>query len=119
MVTPRTKCAPPADGDDVQPAVGIATCLADERGRADIGQATVHRTDLATLADEHHAERLAARDAAIDHQPVALLEDVQRQRHAGAEDRVEGKEREFHRRCVCPPYGIKQASPGARLRLVE
>ena len=43
------------------------------------------------LAQQHHAEGLAALDAAVDHEAVALFEDVQGQRHTRAEH---GTERE-------------------------
>ena len=45
------------------------------------------------FADEHDAEGLAAVEAAIDHEPIALLEDVQRQRHARTEHGAEREER--------------------------
>jgi hypothetical protein len=49
------------------------------------------------VADEHDTERFACVEAAPGHRPVPLLEDVEGQDDAGAEDRVQWEERDLHR----------------------
>ena len=85
-----------ADRHEVEAAVRVAAGIADDGRRPDARDPAVERSGLSPLADEDDAEWLAGLDAVIDHPAVALLEDVERQRDAWAEDRVEGKERQFH-----------------------
>jgi len=47
------------------------------------------------LADQHHAEGLVAFQTALDHQTITRFEDMQVQRHARKEHRVEWKEGQF------------------------
>ena len=52
--------------------------------------------DLATLPDQDDPERRRGLEAVADHRPVAVLEDVEGQGDAGAQDGVEREERQFH-----------------------
>ena len=85
--------------EQVVAAVGVAAGLADLGHGPDArhGQAR-GRARLEALADEHDPERRAGLDAVAGQRPVAVLEDVERHDDAGAQDGVERKEGQFHRR---------------------
>src|SRR6266567_4620293 len=86
-----------ADGDDVEPSVVVPLDPAQGGGAADPVE-RVHAVDagLASLADRDHAEpaRLGPVEQVADELPVPLLEDVQRQQHAGVEHRAEREQRQ-------------------------
>ncbi len=86
-----------AGGQEVEPAIRVATRFADLGERAHARQrGDPVRTDLASVADQHDAERVPGVEAAPGHLAVALLEDVERQDDAWAEHHVEREERDLH-----------------------
>ncbi len=86
-----------ARDEQVVAAVGVAAGLADLGHGPDAGHGQARGgADLQALADEHDPERRARLDAVSGERPVAVLEDVERHHDAGAQDRVERKEGQFH-----------------------
>jgi len=86
-----------ADRDDIEPAVLVPLHPAHGGGAADlVERAHAVDTGLASLADRDHAEpaRLRPVEQVADELPVPLLEDVQRQHHAGVEHRAEREQRQ-------------------------
>ncbi len=83
------------DGQDVEASVGVGPGATDGGGGPDGSHLAAGLPDLTALAQEHDAEWLTALDAAVDHEAVALLEDVQRQGHARTEHRTEREQRDL------------------------
>jgi hypothetical protein len=81
-------------GEDVEAAVRVPPRSADGGRGPDGGELAAQGSDLSTLAQEHHAEGLITLQAAVDHEAVASLEDVQREGHAGAQDGAQREERD-------------------------
>ena len=79
----------------------------DLRERADVVSVGFRHTNLAALADQHHAEALAFAHAASHHVDVARLEDTQRQRAVRKQHDVERKEgdRDHRRRLALAQCG--------------
>jgi hypothetical protein len=48
---------------------------------------------LDSLANEHHPKRLATLETPLDHELIARLKDVQRDRRAGKQHSIQWKER--------------------------
>ncbi len=70
--------------------------LADLGEGPDTSEVAWRRADLPARPDEDHPKRSLRIDAAPDHELVAGLEDLERERHSRTEHCVEGEERQSH-----------------------
>jgi energy-coupling factor transporter ATP-binding protein EcfA2 len=81
---------------EVELAVVLAAGIADLRDRPDAAEGDSSGTALTALADEDHAERRGRLETVPDERATAVLEDLERERDAGTEDRVEREQRQVH-----------------------
>src|SRR3989442_9064414 len=85
----------------------MAAGLADLRQRPDPRQRQPAAADFAAFSNQDDPKRRALGKAAFGHLAVAWLEDVERQRDSGAEDRMEREERDLH----MPGQSTREAFP--------